>query len=167
MKFSVRISTIYNCSIEQAFKTPILSDVTKVHTGFLFSPKVVEVRNDEDWGEVGSSKKIFVAKSLFNKEGFAFIDRVLEREEGRYWRIQLDTFQFWILGFDKFVGEWKTCKINDNEVSVEYSYHLHSTKRLYFPLNYLFAHLFWKSYMKIVIENIRQMIAKNEPFLYE
>lgn len=31
MKFKVRVSPIYECSLERAFKTPMLCDVKKVH----------------------------------------------------------------------------------------------------------------------------------------
>ena len=31
---SVTVKTIYNCSLERAFKTPMLCDVSKVHTVF-------------------------------------------------------------------------------------------------------------------------------------
>lgn len=56
MIFKVMVSSIYECSLERAFKTPMLCDITKVHTGFGFTPKVTHTTNDENWGKVGSSK---------------------------------------------------------------------------------------------------------------
>jgi hypothetical protein len=37
MKTSISIQSIFNCSLEKAFKTPMLSDVSKVHSGVLIS----------------------------------------------------------------------------------------------------------------------------------
>lgn len=38
MTTSVTVKTIYHCSLEHAFKTPMLCDVSKVHTGFGIMP---------------------------------------------------------------------------------------------------------------------------------
>ena len=35
MQFSVSLSTVFRCSLERAFKAPMLCDISKVHTGFL------------------------------------------------------------------------------------------------------------------------------------
>jgi hypothetical protein len=40
MTSSITVKTIFNCSLERAFKTPMLCDVSKVHTGFGVMPKV-------------------------------------------------------------------------------------------------------------------------------
>ena len=42
----VNVSTIYECSLERAFKTPMLSDVSKIHTGFGIMPKVTHTTDD-------------------------------------------------------------------------------------------------------------------------
>ena len=167
MQTTVHVTALYNCSLESAFKTPILSDVSKVHTGYGLMPKVTHCTDDENWGKPGFSKKIYVAKSLTQKGGFASIDTVLERDENRYWKIQVDEFQSWMLGFSKFVGEWQTTELEKNKIQIDYTYTLHSTIGLLYPLNWLFAKTFWKIYMKRVIENIRQLAYHNEPYLYE
>ncbi|HMS66519.1 MAG TPA: hypothetical protein PKD18_00175, partial [Saprospiraceae bacterium] len=74
MIYQVKIATIYHCSLAQAFKTPMLCDVTKVHTGYGLMPKVVYCTEDQNWGQPGSSKKVFVAKSMTQKGGFASMD---------------------------------------------------------------------------------------------
>ena len=167
MIFSVKVSTVYNCSLERAFKTPMLCDVTKVHTGYGLTPRVTHTEEDEDWGKVGSSKKIFVAKSMAQTAGFSSIDRVLERVENKYWKIQVDEFQSWMAGFYKFVGEWKTIQIEERKILVEYNYYMHSNQPLFYPINWLFAKFFWKRYMKRVLELIRVMAYEEEPYLYE
>ncbi len=167
MVSKIKVTTIYECSLERAFKTPMLCDVSKVHTGFGIMPKVIHVTNDENWGKPGSSKKIHVAKSLTQQGGFSSMDRILEREENKYWKIQVDDFQSWMLSFYKFVGIWKTTEIEKNKVLIEYTYFLHSQAPLLYPINWIFAKTFWKIYMKRVLENIRQLAYNKEPYLYE
>ncbi|MBL7830577.1 MAG: hypothetical protein JNK41_06085 [Saprospiraceae bacterium] len=166
METKVSVSTIYNCSLERAFKTPMLCDVTKVHTGFGIMPKVSHTTEDENWGKPGYSKKVYVLKSLTQKGGFASVDKIIERVENKYWKIEVSDFQSWMLGFSRFTGEWQTTELEPNKVQVDYSYTLHSDIILLYPLNWIFAHTFWKVYMKRVLENIRQLAYNNEPYLY-
>ena len=106
MIFRTKITTVYHCSLERAFKSPMLCDVTKVHTGYGMMPRVTHCTEDENWGKIGSSKKVFVEKSLTHKGGFGSVDNVVERIEDRYWKIEINQFQAWMLSFYKFVGEW-------------------------------------------------------------
>ena len=106
----VNVSTIYECSLERAFKTPMLCDVSKIHTGFVIMPKVTHTTDDKDWGKAGSCKKVYVAKSITQKGGFASVDNLIERKENQYWIIQVDNFQSWMLSFYKFVGRWEMKK---------------------------------------------------------
>lgn len=167
MEITIKIATTYTCSLERAFKTPLLCDVSKVHTGYGLMPKVTHCTEDQHWGQVGSSKKVFAAKSWTQKGGFVSVDKLFERIENNYWKFQVDDFQSWMLGFHKFVGEWKTTEIEPNNILVEYTYTLHSDKPLFYPLNWLFANTFWKTYMKRVLENVRQMAYNNELYKYE
>lgn len=167
MKSKIKVTTIYNCSLEDAFKTPILCDVTKIHTGYGIMPRVTHCTGDEGWGQPGSSKNVFVAKSFTQKGGFASVDKVIERIENKYWKIEVDQFQSWMLGFSKFVGEWQTTELGKNIILVEYTYTLYSDIALLYPINWLFAKTFWRIYMKRALENIRQMAYENEPYLYK
>ena len=166
MTATVKVSTIYECSLERAFKTPMLCDVSKVHTGFGIMPRVTHCTEDENWGKPGFSKKVFAAKSISQKGGFASVDKVIERVENSYWKIEVGEFQAWMLGFYKFVGEWQTTELAPNKIQIDYTYTLHSNIALLYPLNWLFAKTFWKTYMKRVLENIRQMTLHNAPYLY-
>ena len=166
MTATVKVSTIYECSLERAFKTPMLCDVSKVHTGFSIMPRVTHCTEDENWGKPGFSKKVFAAKSISQKGGFASVDKVIERVENSYWKIEVGEFQAWMLGFYKFVGEWQTTELAPNKIQIDYTYTLHSNIALLYPLNWLFAKTFWKTYMKRVLENIRQMTLHNAPYLY-
>jgi hypothetical protein len=167
MVSKVTVSTVYDCSLERVFKTPILCDVSKVHTGYGIMPRVTHCTDDRDWGKPGSSKKVFVAKSATQAGGFASIDKVIERVENKYWIIEVSEFQSWMLGFYKFVGEWKATELEKNRILVEYTYTLHSEGVLLYPLSWLFAKVFWRVYMKGVLENVRKLALNNEPFKYE
>ena len=167
MEFKIKTEAIYDCSLERAFKTPMLCDLSKIHTGYMIMPKVTHTTHDVNWGKPGSSKKVYVAKSLTQNGGYASMDKIIEREENKYWKIQVDDFQSWFLGFHKFVGEWKVSELEKNKVLVEYTYYLHSDMPILYLFNWMFVHFFWKSYMKRVLENIRQMVINNEPYLYD
>ncbi len=145
----------------------MLCDVSKVHTGYGVMPKVTHCTDDEKWGQPNFSKKVYVDKSLTQKGGFASIDTVIDRIENKYWKIEVSDFQSWMLGFSKFVGEWKTTEIEKNEIAVEYTYTLHSGTPLLYPFNLLFAKTFWKTYMKRVLENVKRLAYNNEPYLYK
>jgi len=167
MKFTVKTSTIYECSLERAFKSPVLCDVSKVHTGYGLMPKITHSSDDEDWGKPGSTKKVYAAKSLTQKGGFASVDKVIERVENKYWRIEVSNFQSWMLGFYTFAGEWRTTETEPGRIQIDYTYKLYSKVLLLYPLNWLFANFFWKTYMKQVLENVRKLAYSREPFLYD
>lgn len=167
MQFKVKTQTVYNCSLERAFKTPMLCDVSKVHTGFGVMPRVTHCTDDENWGKPGFGKKVFVAPSLTQKGGWASVDTVLERIENKYWKIEVSDFKAWMLGFYKFTGEWETTELVPNRVLINYTYTLHANLPLLYPLNWLFAKTFWRIYMKRVLENIRVMAYNKESYKYE
>lgn len=166
MTFSVSVQTIYHCSLERAFKTPMLCDVSKVHTGFGLMPRVTHCTEDATWGKPGGTKKVFTAASLTFAGGEASTDKVLERIENEYWKIEVSDFKSWMLGFYKFVGEWRTTPIGDNEIRIDYTYTLYSGAPLLYPLNWLFAKLFWQVYMKRVLENVRALAYEEAPYRY-
>ena len=166
METSITVTTILECSLERAFKTPMLCDVSKVHTGYGIMPRVTHCTEDENWGKPGYSKKVFVTKSLSQRGGWASVDKVIERIENQYWKIEVSEFQSWMLGFSKFTGEWRTTELEPNKVSVDYTYTLHADVALLYPFNWLFAKTFWRTYMKRVLENIRKMAYMNEPYQY-
>jgi hypothetical protein len=160
-------TTIYHTSLERAFKTPMLCDITKVHTGYGFTPRVTHCTDDANWGKPGSSKNVFVAKSLTQKGGFASTDTVIERIENKYWKIEVSNFQAPMLGFTKFVGEWETTELEPNKIQIDYTYTMHSKYVLLYPLNWLFTKTFWRVYMKRVLNNIGKMVEAKEPYLFD
>ena len=145
----------------------MLCDLSKVHTGYGIMPRVTHTTDDKDWGQVGSSKKVHVEKSITQKGGFAFVDHVIERKENQYWKIQVDAFQFWMLGYYKFVGEWETTPLDNAGIRIDYIYHLHSKWFLLYPFDWLFAKIIWRKYMKRVLENVKAMAYNEEIYQYD
>jgi hypothetical protein len=167
MNLKIKITATFNCTLERAFKSAILCDLSKIHTGYGFMPRVTLCLEDENWGKIGSSKKIFFAKSLTQKGGFGSVDNVIERIENKYWKIEVNQFQSWMLGFYKFVGEWQTTELETNKILIEYTYTLYSNILFFYPINWIFMKIFWRKYMKHVLENVRQLTIDNEPYQYE
>lgn len=167
MDFKIHTTTIYNCSLERAFKAPILCDVTKVHTGYGLMPAVTKTTHDEDWGKVGSIKNIYAAKSLTFKGGEVSTDEIIERIENKYWKVEVGNFKSWMLNIWKFTFEWTTTEIEPQKIQINYDYTIHGNGILFIPFQWLFAKVFYKRYMKHVLENVRRMAEGDELFLYE
>jgi hypothetical protein len=166
MQHTIKVNALFDCTIERAFKTPLLCDITKVHTGFGFMPRVTHCTDDENWGQIGSVKKVYAAKSWTQKGGFISTDKILERQENSYWKFEVSNFQSWMLGFTKFVGEWRTTEIAPNTIAIDYIYTLHYNTVVLYPLQILFAKVFWKIYMQRVLKNVKHMIENNESYQY-
>lgn len=164
--FKITISSIWDCSLERAFKSPMLCDVTKVHSGYGLMPRITHVTNDQQWGQPGSTKKVYAAPSWTQKGGYVSLDKVIERIENVYWKIEVSDFQSWMLGFYKFEGEWNTKPLSPGKIRIDYTYTLFSNLPVLYPLQWLFAHLFWKAYMKKVMENIKRLAYSEAPYLY-
>jgi hypothetical protein len=62
MQFKVAITTIYNCSLARAFKSPMLCDISKVHTGFGLMPKITHSSDYSDWGSRVQQKSYMLQK---------------------------------------------------------------------------------------------------------
>ena len=130
-------------------------------------PEVTHCTDDEHWGTPGFSKKVFVTKSLTQKGGWGSNDKIIERIENKYWKIEISDFKSWMLGFSKFVGEWETTALDTNKILITYTYTFHSDIVLLFPVNWLFTKTFWRVYMKRVLENVRLMAYNKEPYIYQ
>jgi len=167
MNFKIHTTAIYNCSLERAFKAPILCDVTKVHTGYGLMPRVTRTTNDLDWGKVGSIKNVYADKSLTFKGGEVSTDEIIERIENKYWKAEVGNFKSWMLNIWKFTFEWTTIEIEPDKIKINYDYTIHGKGILLIPFQWLFANVFYTRYMKQVLENVRKMAEGDEPFLYD
>jgi hypothetical protein len=166
MQLTVRRSTVFRCSLERAFRTPILCDVSKVHTGFGLMPRVTHCTEDEDWGRVGAKKRVFAAKAWTFGGGEASSDRIVERVENERWTIEVADFKTWMIGFTRFVREWKTTELGSDEVRIDYTYTLHARSPWLAPAQWLFARVYWHVYMGRVLENVRKLAYAGAPYLY-
>lgn len=156
----------YRCSLERAFKAPMLGDIRRVHTGFGPMPRVTHTTDDADWGAVGSRKRVYMAPTLGFGGGFASLDAVLERVEGVRWTIQVSELQMWMLGFTRFVGTWETTERAPGAVAITYTYALHAGAPWLAPAQWLFGKTFWWVYMGRVLENVRTIAEGDAPFAH-
>lgn len=166
MQVKTEIIALFETTLERAFKSPMLCDITKVHTGYGLTPKVTHCTQDETWGKVGGSRKVFMAKSPLFKAG-STLDKVLERKENQYWKIEICEFSFWMYGLEKFQGEWISTEQADGKIKINYIYTLFSNNVLLYPFHWLFTKLVWRKYMKHVLENVRLLAENQSPYLHE
>lgn len=166
MYFSAKTVGFFNCSLERAFKTAILCDVSKIHTGYWLMPRITHCSEDENWGEINSTKKVYAAKSISQPGGYVSTDHVVERIDNEKWVIEVKNFQSWMLGFHTFRGTWKVTEMKPECIQIDYAYDLHFKGLWFLPLNWLFTKLFWTKYMKKVLANIKVLAENQEPYLY-
>lgn len=121
--------------------------------------------DDESWGQVGGTRRVFMSGNLFFKAGEAMLDKVIAREENKFWVIELTDFKFPSMGFNKFRGEWKTSENPDGTIQIIYTYTLFSKWGILFPYHYPFVKIFWRIYMKHVMENIRKLADEESPYV--
>lgn len=167
MQLKTEITALFDTTLERAFKSPMLCDITKVHTGYGLTPKVTHCTEGDTWGKVGGSRKVFMGKSLLFKAGGSTLDKVLERKENQYWKIEICNFSFWMFGFEKFQGQWITQEQPDGKIKINYIYTLFSKNILLLPFHWLFTKTVWRNYMKHVLENVRQLAVSQSPYLHE
>ena len=142
----------------------MLCDVTKIHTGYSVTPRVTHCTEDETWGKKGGTRKIFMAKTSSFKGGEASLDKVLERKENEYWKIEISDFKMPSMGFEKFQGEWFTKQLKVGEVEVLYKYTMFSRSLLLYPFHLLFTKIIWKNYMGHVLENVKKLAISEAPY---
>lgn len=164
MQVRVTVRTEFPTTLERAFKTPMLCDLSKIHTGFGPLPRVTHCLDDEDWGRPGSTKRIVSGPSIAFRGGESSLDRVVERVENAAWKIEVGSFKAPVLGFEKFVGEWKTTERAPGRVAIEYTYTMHGRGLLLAPLQWLFTKVFWRLYMRQVLANVRRLAVAGEPY---
>ncbi len=167
MKFSNTERATFKCSLERAFKTPILGDATKILTGFLFIPPITGFRADKTWGLEEGSRIPYSNGNLFSSKGAIALDRIITRMENKYWQWELIDFKQTSLFFlDKAVGEY-WCHINeDGLISVKWTYSFFPKSFIYNPLVFLLTRV-WSGLQKRALENIKYLAETNAPYVYD
>lgn len=167
MKTSVEVKSTFNCSLERAFKTPILGDATQFLVGYGIVPAVKKFTDDNTWGKPGGKRIPHSAKNLVSKGGEIGVDEVYERVENEYWKWGIAEFRQWSMGFTEFLGELFFKENNTNSVQVRWVYTLYSKSRLSYPFHWFFGNVFWKGQMKLAIRKMKHYAESDAPFLYK
>ncbi|MBK7669746.1 MAG: hypothetical protein IPJ32_21930 [Sphingobacteriaceae bacterium] len=166
MQTTTKITATFDTTLERAFKSPMLCDITKVHTGYGITPKVTHCTEDEVGERLAVAEKSRSWKTLTVKAGETSLDKVLEREENHYWKIEICEFSSPMFGFEKFQGEWITTQLPNGKIEIIYIYTLFSNSLLLYPFHFLFTKLVWRNYMKHVLENVRKLAMDKAPYLH-
>lgn len=161
------IKEIFNCSLERAFKSPILGDATQYLDGHFLQPPVVGFEDDETWGKVGGFRYPVTNGNLFLKKGRIFKDEVLERVENDYWKWTIYNFEVNSLFFaEKELAMWKVNKLSENTFEVEYSYQFYSKNILLQPINWIFMQFQYRGMMKKALKGIKAFAESDQEFVY-
>ncbi|MCB0547211.1 MAG: hypothetical protein KDD19_06445 [Phaeodactylibacter sp.] len=167
MKTIVEVEAIFHCSLERAFKTPILGDATQFLTGYGPVPAVVKFTDDSTWGQPGGRRIPQSAQNWVSKGGAVGVDEIYAREENKYWKWGVAEFRQWSMGFTEFQGELFFEEISDNAVKVRWVYTLYSNSLLAYPFHWFFGNVFWKGQMRGAIREMKRYAESGEGFAYE
>lgn len=156
MKIKIEITDTFSCSVESAFKAPILGNATKFLNGYLFQPPVIGFEEDKTWGEVDGIRYPVVNGNIFVPKGRIFTDRILEKVTNKMWKWKIYDFKIPAMFFaDKAIGKWYVKPITRNNISVRYSYTFYSKNIFFHLFTVLFAYIQWKGMMKKAIKGIK------------
>ena len=167
MKTTIEVKATFHCSLEKAFKTPILGDATQFLVGYGPVPAVEKFTQDSTWGKPGGTRIPHSAKNLLSKGGEIGVDEIYAREENKYWKWGVAEFRQWSMGFTEFQGELFFKEIAANAVQVRWVYTLYSNGRLAYPFHWLFGNIFWKGQMKVAIQKMKAYAESDALFLYK
>lgn len=168
MKVATHVSDTFQCSLERAFKAPILGDATQFLTGYLLQPGVSDFEKDKTWGRIGGVRYPVTQGNWLIPKGRMAKDEVLERIENQYWKWTLYDFEVSALFFvTNGIGEWTVKESEDRLIGVKYTYTYHSRNWLMHPLNWLFVKIQIRGMMKKAIKGIKQQAESNAPFIYD
>ena len=77
MNFTSKITDVLECSLEIAFKAPILGDAIKFMKGYLFQPPVTGFEDYKNWGEINGIRYPINNGNFLVKKGRLFKDVIL------------------------------------------------------------------------------------------
>lgn len=167
MQTRIEVEATFNCSIERAFKTPILGDATRFLVGYGPVPAVTKFSEDTSWGKPGGRRVAHSGKSILSKGEEIGVDEVYERVENEYWKWGIAEFRQWSMGYTEFLGELFFTRLDEKTIHVRWTYTLYSKNVLAYPFHWLFGKVFWKGQMKRAIREMKKYAESNLPFLYD
>ena len=158
------ITETFNCSLERAFKTPILGDATKILVGYGNYHIVIGFAKDDTWGMAGGSRVPIYNGALFIESRERGIDEIFEKVENKYWKWGVKDFG----GFfsNKAVGEWFCTDNRNGTISIKWKYTWYSSSIFTQPINWLFVKIYWKNVMKNGMKNIKEMAETYTRYIY-
>lgn len=155
------LSETFNCSLERAFKTPILGDAKKILIGYCGFKLVKGFIKDKTWSNEGGSRVPIL--TIFGEMG---IDEIFIRQENQYWKWGVSQFNMWIFFATKSIGEW-WCKDNQNgKITVIWKYTWYSKNWFFHPINWLMVKVFWSKVMRNGMKTIKSMAESDVPYCY-
>jgi len=168
LKVSTEINGIFNCSLERAFKAPILGDATKFLDGYLLQAPIIGFEEDETWGQINGIRYPVVKGNLLMKKGRIFKDEIIGRIENKSWNWMVYNFSTGSLFFcKKGIGTWQVQKIEKDKIAVKYKYSYYSKNIFLHPINYLFVKIQIRGMMKKALSGIQKQAESDNPFYYE
>ena len=166
MKTVVKVDATFSCSLERAFKTPILGDATKFLVGYGLIPAVERFTQDSSWGKPGGQRIPISVRNFISKGGEIGMDEIFVRTENEYWKWGVAEFRQWSMGFTEFLGEMFFKETDANSIHVRWVYTLFSKSILAYPFHWFFGKVFWKGQMKLAIIRMKKYAESDAPFLY-
>lgn len=167
MQQKVELTDVFLCSLDLAFKTPILGDATQFLNGYLFQAPVVGFEDDETWGEVGGVRYPVTNGNLFMAKGRIFTDKVISRNENKSWSWMVYDFKLAGMFFaEKAIGEWEVKELGENKIQVKYCYTFYSKNKFYHLFTMMFALVQWKGMMRKALMSMKRLAESNAPLVY-
>lgn len=167
MKVSSTVISIFNCSLERAFKTPILGDATKFLIGYGVIPPIIGFADDATWGKPGGHRIPLSNGNIWIPKGEMCNDKVLSRDENKYWKWEISDFKTWSFFFAaKAQGQLFFNDNKDGTINVKWTYTYFSKNILYHPFTWIFTKIFWKGLQKKAIKAMKQFAEDKSAFVY-
>lgn len=165
MKSNATVTSRFNCSLERAFKTPILGDATRFFPSYFGLKGFTE---DETWGREGGSRIPMVKSPFGKKQKGIFFDQVIKRDENKYWNWRISEFKNGLRFLaEKSEGEWFVAENEKGFIEIRYSYTFTSKNRLIHPFTWLFTKIFWKFLLRKAIRQIKFLAESGAPYVYD
>lgn len=166
MSVTASFTRIFDCSLENAFKAPILGDAKRFLSGHGLQPPISYFADDETWGQVGGVRYPVTEGNFLVPKGRTFTDEIIERTENERWRWQIYDFQQPAMFFlQKGVGEWTVRELEPEKVEITYSYTFYPSHPFWHWAVWLLIQLQWKGMMKRALPGIHEQ-AKEGKWVY-
>jgi len=104
-QFHIEVVGVFKCSLDRAFKIPILGDATTFLKGFGPLPGIDSFEEDDSWGKEKGSRYPVAKKNIFTKGGRVGFDQIYKREENSYWNWGVTRIETFVFGITEFEGE--------------------------------------------------------------